>query len=303
MTEEVTTEIEETSASIQNAPSNTPLGTLSNLFVDAWLKALNGKLEPLENVMSDDEATWSSPVAKSLSEMKSQFVNFADFFLDPALTIFDTRIDITKNQVVLDYQLSFWYPLPWRPRIIVPGKVTLACSANATSIVSVMEEWDTTISQILMNQAFPRLWDIWHIFSTPCPEYPPIKVLGQEGKVTFVELPPSLAVETTWTGPAKFPGPPLLAVPSFSLFGALRTSNPNRDPFQCTLPVESLSDSYADDDGQAMKKNSFIMHVPSQLQAKVADRAKSEKKFPLLTLEQGERKKNLSVHQEVTRRG
>ena len=59
MTEEVTTEIEETSAAFKTRLVIL-LSTLSNLFVDAWLKALNGKLEPLENVMSDDEATWSS---------------------------------------------------------------------------------------------------------------------------------------------------------------------------------------------------------------------------------------------------
>ena len=89
---------------------NTPLEELSDSFVDAWLKALNGKLGPLKNVMPDEGASWTSPVAKTNAEMKSQFVNFADFFSDPALTVFDRTIDTIKNQVILDYHLSFWYP-------------------------------------------------------------------------------------------------------------------------------------------------------------------------------------------------
>ena len=268
---------------------NTPLEELSDSFVDAWLKALNGKLGPLKNVMPDEGASWTSPVAKTNAEMKSQFVNFADFFSDPALTVFDRTIDTIKNQVILDYHLSFWYPLPWRPRIIVPGKVTLTANGDATHVTSVEEDWEVTISQIITKQAFPRLWDIWHIFSTPCPEYPPYKELGREGKVTFVELPSSIAVEATWTGPAKFPGPPLLAMPGFSLFGALRTSRPNRDPFQCTLPVESASDTFVNDDSEAMKRNTFTMHVPSQLHAQVAAYAKSGVRFPLQTPEQQRR--------------
>ena len=110
--------------------------------------------------------------------------------------------------------------LPWRPRIIVPGRVTLTADADNTSILSVVEEWEVTIPQIIAKQALPRLWDIWHIFSTPCPEFAPSKVLGREGRVSFVEMPPSIALEATWTGPAKYPGPPLLTIPGFSLFGA-----------------------------------------------------------------------------------
>ena len=285
-TGEVDAGTEELSVSMQNAPSNTPLETLSDLFVEAWLKALNGKLGPLKNVMRDEEAEWISPIAKTNAEMKSQFVNFAGFFSDPALTVFDRKIDSAKNHVILDYQLSFWYPLPWRPRIIVPGRVTLTANADNTSILSVVEEWEVTIPQIIAKQALPRLWDIWHIFSTPCPEFAPSKVLGREGGVSFVEMPPSIALEATWTGPAKYPGPPLLTIPGFSLFGALRTSSPNKDPFQCTLPVESLSDSCTDEEGQSLKRNSFLMHVPSQLHAKVAARAKTGERFQLLTPEQ-----------------
>ena len=244
--------------------------------MDAWLKALNGKLGPLKNVMPDEGASWTSPVAKTNAEMKSQFVNFADFS-DPALTVFDRTIDTIKNQAI--WTTTSFGILAVAAAYHRAGEGDLTANGDATHVTSVEEDWEVTLAD--HNQAgISRLWDIWHIFSTPCPEYPPYKELGREGKVTFVELPSSIAVEATWTGPAKFPGPPLLAMPGFSLFGALRTSRPNRDPFQCTLPVESASDTFVNDDSEGMKRNTFTMHVPSQLHAQVAAYAKSGVRFP-----------------------
>jgi hypothetical protein len=43
------------------------------------------------------------------------------------------------------------------------------------------------------------------------------------------------------------------------------------------------------------------MHVPSQLQVKVAAHAKSEEKFPLLTLEQRTKQKRLRALRKVMR--
>lgn len=254
----------------QSSSAESGLEKVSSDFVSAWLKAFQGKLGPLKEVFPDNKAAWSSPVSKTLEEMKEQFINFSDFFKDPALTVYDRQINTEKNEIVLDYQLSFWYPLPWRPRIIVPGKATITVNAEGNRVLSVKDDWEVSVLNIMTKQAAPRLWDVWHIFSTPTPEYPPIKTFGRvDRKVTLVELPPTIAVETSWTGLAKFPGPPLLVMPGFALDGELRTSRPNRDPFLTTLPVESSSDSFAKEDGTAMKKNTFTMHVPTQLHSKV----------------------------------
>ena len=279
--------------------SKSPLEKMSDNFVEAWLKGFEGKLGPMKALMPDEQAPWVSPVANTNGDMKSQFINFADFFLEPALTIFNRRIDENGYKIILDYQLSFWYPLPWRPRIIVPGKAIITTNTDATRVLGVSEEWETTIPKILLKQAFPRLWDIWHIFSTPGPEYPPILKLGNEGKVVFSLLPPSIALEATWTGPAKFPGPPLLTMPGFALFGELRTSRPNRDKFYCTMPVESCSDTFVDEtNGIKMKKNTFMMHVPSALHNVVAKRVETGEAFTLLTNEQQQRRNGAAAEEQ-----
>jgi hypothetical protein len=276
----------------QQEGGTTQLERLGSEFAYAWLKALQGKLGYLKDLFPDNQASWSCPpFANTNAEMKEQFVNFAGFFQDPALTVYGQSINKDRNEIELDFQLSFWYPLPWRPRVIVPGKVTLVSNAEGTQVLSVREDWAVTVTDIMTKQVPPRLWDIFHIFSTPSPEYPPVRTLGRVNrKVTFVELPPSVAVETAWVGPAKFPGPPLLVLPGFALDGELRTSRPNRDPFIPTLPVESSSDSFRDSDsGVQMKRNAFLMHVPSVLHPAVAAHlAESEREGPrtILTPEQ-----------------
>lgn len=276
-----------TSSSAAGGDGYSELEKLSGDFTTAWLKALQGKLGPMKDVFPDGKAIWSSPVSKTLDNMKEQFINFSDFFPDPALTVYDRRIDAKNNEIELDYQLSFWYPLPWRPRIIVPGKAILKTNAEGNRVLSVQEEWEVSITNILTKQAAPRLWDIWHIFSTPTPEYAPTKTFGRVNrKVTLVELPPSISVENSWIGPAKFPGPPLLVLPGFALDGELRTSRPNRDPFLATLPVESSGDSFTAADGTPMKRNSFTMHVPSQLHMQVVDEVHKEDITVMKTKEQ-----------------
>ena len=123
---------------------------------------------------------------------------------------------------------------------------------------------------IFFKQLLPRWWDIWHIFSNPTPEYPPIKKIGSYRNIQLFEYPQSLYIETRWRGPSRYIGPPLLITPGFSLFGFLKSSRPNREKYYTVLPVEVQSYRYnCMKTGEEMKQSSWLYHVPTVLQKKI----------------------------------
>ena len=185
-------------------------------------------------------------------------------------------VPIDSNKIKVNYQLSFWYPIFWKPRIIIPIETYVTTTSDFKYIASVKEKWEFSFFEIVTKQFIPRLWDIWHIIQTPVPEYPPIRALSSEGKVSFVEMPPTVCIETKCVGLNRYPGPPLSIVPGFSLFGALRTSRPNRDPIYPVMPVEVQSTSFVCPKTlEPMKQSSWIFHVPTSLQDQILDKVKS----------------------------
>ena len=220
-------------------------------------------------------------MVSNILEMKKGMAQFSDFFSEQALTVFKI-VETSPRQYKVYYQISFWYPILWRPRIIIPGTALIQLSPNGSSISSIQETWDISITDIFLKQLPVRFWDLWNSFSTPSPEYPPMRTLAQVGKVSFVEMPQTVAMEIRWSGPAKYPGPPLLALPGFGLFGFLRTSRPNRDPFYTILPVEVQSGRYMDKNlNEEFKRSSWILHVPTHLQSKIYAQALKETVYPI----------------------
>lgn len=283
-----TTDLQETISTSDGDASRAPVSHLSALFVDACNTALSsGDSAALDDLMVDTkEVRWDNQIASTFTDMKDVFKGFSDFFMDPYLMSYESR-KVGNSVVEIDYQVSFWYPLPWRPRIIIPGTVSLQTNADFTKIVDIKEQWDISLSSIFFKQVLPRFWDVWHVFSSPTPEHPPMTKIGKVGKVDFVELSPTLAYEAEWLAPSKFPGPPLLVLPGFSMFGELRTTRPRRDAFLCTLPIESFSDTFMDATStETYKRNYWRMHVPTQLHSLVREHAAASTKFPLLSMEQ-----------------
>lgn len=259
-----------------------PAISITSAFVEGWREGLKGNQINLKKVLAP-QATWENPFVSSSSDLMDGLAQFSNFFEEPALTVFKiSPFGISGNQVEIEYHLSFWYPMAWRPRIVIPAKAIVTMSSDQKSIISVKETWEISILDIFMKQLLPRFWDVWHVFCSPSPEYPPIKHIQQVGKVSFVELPQTVCMEVRWSGSSKYPGPPLLAAPSFSLFGALRTSKPRRDPYHTILPIEVQSGKFCDkDSGEDMKRSSWIYHVPTSLQEKIMDSAIAETVFPL----------------------
>ena len=236
----------------------------------------------------NSEAKWDSPIGSTAEDMRKGFQLYSNFFLEPALTIFNIK-NTEANVYQIEFQLSFWYPMPWRPRIIIPGSARVEISSEDRKVTSVEERWTVSLTDIFLRQFPPRFWDLWNSFSTPAPEYPPIKEISRVGRVVFSELPQTVAIELRWSGAAKYPGPPLLTLPGFGLFGDLRTSRPNRDPLFPVLPVEVQSGRFFSPElNEEMKQTSWILHVPTSLQAKVLDRAISGKVFSIAAENNGD---------------
>jgi hypothetical protein len=264
--------------SINNAP-------IREQFTSSWKEAIKGNSKDLYSLLAGNKK-WENPVSSSSDEMKKLFQQCQDFFIEPALTIYQVS-DVVNSKFTVEYHLSFWYPLPWRPRIIIPGMATVQLNPDSTSIESITETWEVSLLDIFLKQMPPRFWDLWNSYSTPTPEYPPIKEISTLGKVTFSEMPATVAMEIRWSGPSKYPGPPLLAIPGFALFGTLRTSRPNRDPFYTVLPVEVQSGRYiCPTFKEDMKRTSWILHVPTSLHEKVFDKALQSTLVPIIEIEE-----------------
>eukprot|EP00596_Hydrurales_sp_CCMP1899_P003913 CAMPEP_0119038996 /NCGR_PEP_ID=MMETSP1177-20130426/8232_1 /TAXON_ID=2985 /ORGANISM="Ochromonas sp, Strain CCMP1899" /LENGTH=447 /DNA_ID=CAMNT_0007002287 /DNA_START=264 /DNA_END=1607 /DNA_ORIENTATION=- len=258
-----------------------PLIATSELFVQAWREGLQGNQINLKNILSE-KATWENPFVANTKDLMEGLATFSNFFDEPSLTVFKmTPIGNEGNQIEVEYHLSFWYPMAWKPRIIIPSKAIITVSNDFKSIISVKEKWEISMLEVFMKQLLPRFWDVWHVFCSPSPEYPPIKDIARVGKVTFVELPQTVSMEVRWSGASKYPGPPLLAAPGFSLFGALRTSKPRRDPFHTVMPIEVQSGKFRHSSGEDMKRSSWIYHVPTSLQEQIMDKARAETVFKI----------------------
>jgi hypothetical protein len=198
------------------------------LFLSTLQSVLNKESEvyALEELL-ENNGSWLNPFISSIAEAREGLQKFANFFSETSIVLFEHRI-LSPDTVEIIYQLSFWYPLPWRPRIIIPATAVLKLSPRTTltpspilsssstnshsipttptlarKITSVTERWEVSPFDIFVKQMPPRLWDLWHALASPIPEYPPIKEVAKAGNVRMLELPHSICVEVHWSGAAK----------------------------------------------------------------------------------------------------
>lgn len=262
-------------------------------FRNALQAALSGDVGLMSNILPKS-SRWDNVFYSSANDFYESMKQFSSFFQQPVVTVFDSKLSsetLESSVYLISYQLSFWYPMAWRPRIIIPCTVRLEVTPKSDSkkdftIISVLEKWDVSLLDIFMKQLLPRSWDILHVFSSPSPEYPPTNVLSKfgDGKntVNIIKLAPSVNCIVEWNGLAKYPGPPLTCIPGFSLFGNLQTSKPNREEFFAVLPVEVTSSKYTSAvSGLEMKNSTWTFHVPTSLQHIVMDKARSGVKYEI----------------------
>ncbi len=259
--------------------------SFSENFAIACSMALNGNQANLQQLVQSPEIKWDNPYTSSATEVFGALKQFKDFFLYPKLVIFQ-YLKESDNSFSMEYQLSFTYPIFWRPRIVIPGKIFVKLNNDHSKAVDIVEKWEISVGDIIMKQFFPRLWDMWHLLQSPVPEYPPIRQLTKIRDVSFSVLPQTICMEVIWRGSSNYPGPSILTTPGFSLFGKLRTSRPNRDPIYAVLPTEVQCATFFDTNfNENMKQSSWIFHVPTQLQDQVIEMAKLGIRTPIESLE------------------
>lgn len=257
-------------------------------FISALQSAISCKdVSPISTFLNKN-VQWSSPVVKSGKDLlQEQLPGFLSFFYDPKLQVFAIEsVSPSERKVKVRYQLSFWYPFPWRPRIIVPATATISFETDQRTILSVDEAWDITLFDILLKQIPPRFWDIWHVFSIPVPEYPPVtnivplKPLQKEA-ISVVRLPESILYQAVWYAPKSLFGPPLTVIPGFSLYGRIGPAQgKGAEPYYTVKNVEVSSSRFLHPiTGEEMKLYRWRMHVPTCLQDKVLSLVQSRTKL------------------------
>lgn len=246
--------------------NDTPKQVIS--FCKLWKSFMQGTSD--EIITNYSSIRLETPLFTTFHDFHDRMKGFINFIRQPNFTVFkyhksDVVNDFRGFDFFIEYQWSFYYPNPWNSRIICPGTMIISLNDKGT-IESVKDDWKFSIFELFQKQYIPRFWDIWHIFSSPCPEYPPMKQIKQLGNVEILEIQSSLVCDVSWSGLYKYPGPPLSVIPSFSLFGNLKTSKPNRDEFYAVLPVDIYTSKYFDSmKNESMKKTTWSFVVPSTL--------------------------------------
>ena len=126
--------------------------TFVNAVNDAFSTGSTSNLDVL--LENSGSMKWDNNVCDTYKEMKDLFDGFSDFFLDPYVMSYDINMNEKTNAMEIDYQMSFTYPLPWRPRVIIPGKASLSMNTELSKITSISEKWDITPTKIFLNQVY-----------------------------------------------------------------------------------------------------------------------------------------------------
>eukprot|EP01035_Chromulina_nebulosa_P025045 gene25045-32651_t len=135
-----------THLSKENLSDNNPLSELSLSFIKELEKVLNRKVDfATLNEFTTDICSWINPFISNIKEAAEEINKFSNFFSDTRIVVFNQRV-VSPDTVEIDYQLSFWYPLPWRPRIIIPSVATIKFDRSVTDnklrISSITEKWE-----------------------------------------------------------------------------------------------------------------------------------------------------------------
>lgn len=252
-------------------------------FIDQLKLAIDTKQPDKILQLLNQDATWSNPVVRSQVELEQNLKLFFNFFQEPTFQIFQISPSSTATpnheSFQITYQLSFHYPLPWQPRIIIPSTLQVTFDPVTKKVKSVIENWEVSIQDIFFKQVPPRFWDVFHSFPTPVPEYPSIKILSKLKSINIIELPQTIIYECTWKGLAKYPGPPLTILPDF-VFQSSELQGKKK--YYTSLPVEVQSGKFMNaTNSSKMKFSRWRCHVPTTVQNQVLTNVRLDEKIHL----------------------
>lgn len=122
---------------------------------------------------------WDMPLftSRTRREVNGILSQFFSFSIEPSITVYSVTYESVEEKdntclFSFEWTLSFLYPFPWRPRVCVSGKskaIMSTSSSIAGSIKRIEDDW--FVSPVsLIQQALPRLRDIFWLFPGPPPE-------------------------------------------------------------------------------------------------------------------------------------
>jgi len=154
--------------------------------------------------MLDDELVWDNPLftANSSEKAISELKKFKNFFLK-------TRFECTQvagasesdssSTCFVSWTISGFWPVPWRPRVVVSGVSRVTVSEKKVSIVR--DEWNISPLKLL-RQGIPRFGDIIWLYGSPHAEWTTenYKTIRSTSNYRVVEVPSGQEIQAIQPG-------------------------------------------------------------------------------------------------------
>lgn len=126
-----------------------------------------GVVSLLKPVLAPD-VEWSTPlfIVRSVEDVADNIGSLISFVESPRITVVNEfRSDNDSPTTKLEWNFSFVYPLPWRPRISFTGSSHLAYSMS-NSVTAIRDSWNRSPWTVI-RQALPKLNDVVWLWPSP----------------------------------------------------------------------------------------------------------------------------------------
>lgn len=186
-----------TAVSVDNEESKEgPLDLFASQFEQYYNRALQGKPAQLKGLFATG-ATWSGvPLSEGNGDLQGVFDALDQgraFMIEPFFAV--TGWEATDRGMKLEWQLSGTWPFPYRPRVRAAGTSFITLDKGTGKMKQVEEQWHKPWWRVVLEQASPKGWDLWHLYLTPPAEKPLYRVVKKLSAVEIREYYPRLVIE------------------------------------------------------------------------------------------------------------
>lgn len=150
---------------LPRAPAGTLEYALQGLFREGGPE---GTAQALLGGLLSADVQWDNALfsKKSLADLTRELDQLLAFVLEPRIqTTSVPAADEDAGTETLDWILSFVYPLPWRPRVLIAGR-TVATRGKSGRFVSIADTWAQP-AWTIPRQAWLRMQDLIWLWPSP----------------------------------------------------------------------------------------------------------------------------------------
>jgi hypothetical protein len=168
-----------------------PKPSATSSFAKALDEALKGDSTHLREELASD-VIWQHGLgeAKGAKAALKLVEEAADFYDDPRLDVLAS----TENE--FRWLASGTQPVQWSPRVLVHGTTTI--TRKDGKVTRVVDTWDSSPTDIGLQQVAPKFWDVFDLWATPVAETPCEEVLDKfkfsMGEARLVRTPERLCL-------------------------------------------------------------------------------------------------------------